>query len=86
MTALIEFGPPNDAPRALKFFYFCFLIFSMAANVLCVIETTCLSVKGTSLAMRGPAGSVARAVDGLYAQRQRVFVLFGVGISAEINY
>mmetsp|Transcript_22298 Transcript_22298/g.71873 ORF Transcript_22298/g.71873 Transcript_22298/m.71873 type:complete len:228 (+) Transcript_22298:25-708(+) len=82
VTALIEFGPPEDANRALKFFYFSFVMLSLSANILCVVETTCLSVKGTSLATRGPYGSVARAVDGVYKLRRRVFLLFAIGIVA----
>uniref|UniRef100_A0A7S3JQ87 Uncharacterized protein n=1 Tax=Aureoumbra lagunensis TaxID=44058 RepID=A0A7S3JQ87_9STRA len=82
VTALIEFGPLKDGNRILKFFYYNAVIIAMAANILCVVQTTCLSVKGTSLAMRGPYGSVAKAVDGMYAVRRRVFALFGLGMLA----
>lgn len=35
---------------------------------------------GTSLAMRGPDGSMMRAVNGMYQLREQVFALFGVGM------
>ena len=53
-----------------------------AANILCVANTTFLSVWGTGLAMRGPDGSMARAVDGMYQLRRNVFALFGLGMMA----
>jgi len=80
VTALIEFGPPEHANRFLKFCYYNMVMLSLSANILCVVKTTCLSVVGTGLAMRGPEGSVARAVDGIFKLRQNVFLLFGVGM------
>jgi len=80
VTALIEFGPPARASRILKFLYYNLVILSLTANILCITKTTCLSVMGTSLAMRGPDGSVTRAVNGMYELRAQVFALFGVGM------
>lgn len=82
VTAFIEFGPSPPALRAVKFLYYITVMLSLSANILCVVKTTCLSVFGTSLAMRGPDGSVARAVDGMYELRSSIFALFGVGLMA----
>eukprot|EP00441_Pelagodinium_beii_P009580 CAMPEP_0197692014 /NCGR_PEP_ID=MMETSP1338-20131121/110515_1 /TAXON_ID=43686 ORGANISM="Pelagodinium beii, Strain RCC1491" /NCGR_SAMPLE_ID=MMETSP1338 /ASSEMBLY_ACC=CAM_ASM_000754 /LENGTH=142 /DNA_ID=CAMNT_0043274629 /DNA_START=59 /DNA_END=487 /DNA_ORIENTATION=- len=42
--------------------------------------TTCITVMGTGLALRGPDGSMVRAVEGMYKQRAIVFRSFGAGI------
>mmetsp|Transcript_28897 Transcript_28897/g.93159 ORF Transcript_28897/g.93159 Transcript_28897/m.93159 type:complete len:226 (-) Transcript_28897:839-1516(-) len=82
VTAFIEFDCPDGASRTLKFMYYISSIISLSANILCVANTTFLSVWGTGLAMRGPDGSMARAVDGMYQLRRNVFLLFGVGMMA----
>lgn len=82
VTAFIEFDCPDDTSRLLKFLYYMAAIVSLSANILCVANTTFLSVWGTGLAMRGPDGSMARAVDGMYQLRRNVFALFGVGMMA----
>jgi len=82
VTAFIEFDCPPDTNRATKFAYYVSSIVSLAANILCVANTTFLSVWGTGLAMRGPDGSMARAVDGMYQLRRNVFALFGLGMMA----
>lgn len=82
VTAFIEFDCPDGASRLLKFCYYLASIISLSANILCVANTTFLSVWGTGLAMRGPDGSMARAVDGMYQLRRNVFLMFGVGMMA----
>ena len=74
------FDCPDGSPRTLKFFYYIASIVSLSANILCVANTTFLSVWGTGLLMRGPDGSLARAVDGMYQLRRNVFLLFGIGM------
>ena len=66
----------------LKFLYYLSVMTSLAANILCVATTTFLSVAGTSLAMRGPDGSMARAVDGMFETRRMVFMYFNVGMAS----
>ena len=39
--------------------------------------TTCITVMGTGLALRGPDGSMVRAVEGMYKQRAIVFRCHG---------
>eukprot|EP00040_Diaphanoeca_grandis_P014839 m.75388 g.75388 ORF g.75388 m.75388 type:complete len:210 (+) comp24781_c2_seq1:168-797(+) len=82
MTALVEMTCPPDTWRPLKFVYYCCVMTSLAANIYCVGQTTTLSVCGTSLSLRGPDGSMIRAVDGMYAERQQVFHAFAVGLFA----
>ena len=82
VTAFIEFDCPPTTNRTIKFLYYISSILSLSANVLCVANTTFLSVWGTGLAMRGPDGSMVRAVDGMYQLRRNVFLLFGVGMMA----
>ena len=65
MTALVEFGAPESASRCLKFLFYVSVVASLAANVLCVGQTTLLSVYGSSLATRGPDGAMVQAVDGI---------------------
>ena len=82
VTAFIEFDCPPDTNRVIMFLYYISSIVSLSANILCVANTTFLSVWGTGLAMRGPDGSMVRAVDGMYQLRRNVFSLFGVGMMA----
>lgn len=82
VTAFIEFDCPSEASRILKFCYYSSAIISLSSNILCVANTTFLSVWGTGLAMRGPEGSMVRAVDGMYGLRNNIFMLFGIGMMA----
>ena len=82
VTAFIEFDCPPETNRVIMFLYYISSIVSLSANILCVANTTFLSVWGTGLAMRGPDGSMVRAVDGMYQLRRNVFSLFGVGMMA----
>ena len=80
VTALVEFGAPESASRCLKFLFYVSVVASLAANVLCVGQTTLLSVYGSSLATRGPDGAMVQAVDGMYGLRRRIFRLFNAGM------
>eukprot|EP00041_Stephanoeca_diplocostata_P000929 m.17883 g.17883 ORF g.17883 m.17883 type:complete len:228 (+) comp11334_c0_seq2:212-895(+) len=80
MTAFVEISIPPEVNRVLKFFYFTAVMISLSMNVYCVSQTTTLSVCGTSLSLRGPDGSMIRAVDGMYAERAQVFRSFAIGL------
>lgn len=93
VTMFIEFQPPSNAewgegrhliPRALKFFYYILINAAFCSNILVVAQTTLLSLLGSSLALRGPDGSVVTATDGLYEERKRVFQAFGVGLACTV--
>eukprot|EP00756_Hemistasia_phaeocysticola_P046434 Hpha_TRINITY_DN20215_c0_g1::TRINITY_DN20215_c0_g1_i1::g.168259::m.168259 len=80
VTALIEIHITPDTHRLLQAAYFAATIGSLGANILCLASTTFLSVWGTSLGVRGPDGSMARAVSGMYELRRSVFACFGAGL------
>eukprot|EP00932_Pfiesteria_piscicida_P001257 SRR837773.11224.p1 GENE.SRR837773.11224~~SRR837773.11224.p1 ORF type:complete len:165 (+),score=39.08 SRR837773.11224:122-616(+) len=46
--------------------------------------TTCITVMGTGLALRGPDGSMVKAVEGMYNARFTVFLSFGIGVAAAL--
>jgi len=80
MTAFAEMTIPPNSSRILCFVYYTMVTVSLCANLFCVGETTTLSVFGTSLSLRGPDGSMIRAVDGMYEERYQIFQTFAVGI------
>lgn len=93
MTMFIEFTPPHDnewgnalvIPRLLKSIYYISITSAFCANILVVGQTTQLSLLGSSLALRGPDGSMITATDGLYEERKRVFAAFGFGLGATMT-
>ena len=95
VTLFIEFHSPPDEewshlldyspwliliPRVLRFIYFPLIVAALCLNVLVVANTTTLSIAGTSLALRGPDGSMMVATDGLYVERQSIFAAFHIGL------
>ncbi|GMH90898.1 hypothetical protein TL16_g11901 [Triparma laevis f. inornata] len=77
VTMLIEFQPPlwsSDLsssiwamfylPRMIKFMYYTCNVYALCCNVVVVSSTTVLAVLGTSLALRGPDGSMIVATEG----------------------
>mmetsp|Transcript_26389 Transcript_26389/g.36452 ORF Transcript_26389/g.36452 Transcript_26389/m.36452 type:complete len:217 (-) Transcript_26389:254-904(-) len=82
VAALVELDVPPHTSPILQFFFFVSVVISLAANMQCVASTTCVSVWGSSLALRGPDGSVLKAVENMFAERTRIFTLFGVGVIA----
>ena len=80
ITCLIEFQPPPEINRIVSFCYYTSVMASLTANIFCVAGTTGLSVLGTSLSLRGPDGSMFRAVEGMYVERRRIFTLFAFGL------
>mmetsp|Transcript_12640 Transcript_12640/g.14966 ORF Transcript_12640/g.14966 Transcript_12640/m.14966 type:complete len:217 (+) Transcript_12640:99-749(+) len=83
VTALIEFGPPPE-PRNkyLELAYYACVITSLVTNLYCVAGSTFLSVFATNLALRGPDGSVERAVEGMHEERRNVFAAFAAGLAS----
>ena len=93
ITMFIEFQPAHDSewgelhhvPRVLKFFYYIAITSAFCANILVVCQTTLLSLLGSSLALRGPDGSMITATDGLYEERKTVFAAFAFGLAATMG-
>ena len=95
-TMFIEFVPsnfasePNDwgdldpavafLQRCIKFVYYVTIVIALMSNLLVVSHTTVLALMGTSLALRGPDGSMVVATEGLYAERALIFKTFGRGL------
>ncbi|CAE7478601.1 unnamed protein product [Symbiodinium natans] len=82
VVMVVEFHMPETAHFALQGVYYVFAVITLVANLRCVAMTTCITVMGTGLALRGPDGSMVRAVEGMYNQRAIVFRSFGTGIVA----
>eukprot|EP00658_Telonema_sp_P-2_P038741 TRINITY_DN27736_c0_g1_i1.p1 TRINITY_DN27736_c0_g1~~TRINITY_DN27736_c0_g1_i1.p1 ORF type:complete len:191 (-),score=44.92 TRINITY_DN27736_c0_g1_i1:214-786(-) len=80
MTALAELGVPEEAPRFFKTSFYLFTVITLACELHCVCSTTFICVWGPGLALRGPDGSINRAVDGMMEERDQVFFSFGAGI------
>lgn len=72
-------------PRFLKFLYYFIILSAFCANIFVVSHTTTLSVLGAGLALRGPDGSMMTATDGLYEERKKVFLIFGVGLACTVG-
>ena len=85
VTGLIEFQIPTETNRVLQFMYYFLCITSLGMNLNCVSSTTALSVFGTGLALRGPDGSMVRAVNGMYQERTQIFATFGVGLMSTVG-
>eukprot|EP00928_Gymnodinium_smaydae_P066991 TRINITY_DN49932_c0_g1_i2.p1 TRINITY_DN49932_c0_g1~~TRINITY_DN49932_c0_g1_i2.p1 ORF type:complete len:241 (-),score=39.97 TRINITY_DN49932_c0_g1_i2:172-846(-) len=77
---IVEFDMPNGVHRVLQGVFYVFATVTLVANLRCVTMTTCISVMGTGLALRGPEGSMVKAVEEMYKQRAAVFRSFAVGI------
>eukprot|EP00520_Triparma_pacifica_P011239 CAMPEP_0118636974 /NCGR_PEP_ID=MMETSP0785-20121206/2911_1 /TAXON_ID=91992 /ORGANISM="Bolidomonas pacifica, Strain CCMP 1866" /LENGTH=220 /DNA_ID=CAMNT_0006528141 /DNA_START=59 /DNA_END=718 /DNA_ORIENTATION=+ len=98
VTMFIEFQvPPWDdsdltsdsfllmyIPRFLKFIYYIAVLYAFCSNLKVVAHTTALAVLGTSLALRGPDGSMIVATEGLYSERSMIFKTFGQGLIATV--
>jgi hypothetical protein len=80
MTAFAEIGVPDDAPWILQFGFYMFTSIAMASSMHCVCNTTFITVWGPGLALRGPDGSIDRAIDGMVEERVQVFTSFGLAL------
>ncbi|GAB5355846.1 hypothetical protein AAMO2058_000240100 [Amorphochlora amoebiformis] len=85
VTALIEFTFQREDTlkiQILEMLYYIFCTLSLVANLYCVAGSTILSVFATNLALRGPDGSVERAVEGMHEERRNIFVAFALGLTS----
>lgn len=55
---------------------------ALISGLQCVLSTTFVRVWGPGLALRGPKGSMVRAVDGMMKEQDAIFTSFGVCIVA----
>ena len=61
--------------------YLCVTTMAMGFELIAVLNSTLCSMLGPGLALRGPEGSVARAVRHMEKQNQRALRAFGRGIT-----
>eukprot|EP00656_Telonema_subtile_P011998 TRINITY_DN16015_c0_g1_i1.p1 TRINITY_DN16015_c0_g1~~TRINITY_DN16015_c0_g1_i1.p1 ORF type:complete len:191 (-),score=45.16 TRINITY_DN16015_c0_g1_i1:214-786(-) len=80
MTALAELTVPETTSRFFKASFYLCTVITLACELHCVCTTTFICVWGPGLALRGPDGSIHRAVDGMMEERYQVFFSFGAGI------
>ena len=64
----------------IRLLYLVCAVSALGLQLIAVVSTTLLSMLGPGLALRGPDGSMARALAGMYAQRKLTLRLFGCGL------
>jgi hypothetical protein len=80
MTAFAELNVPENAPWGLQFSFYMFTAIAFSASLHCVCNTTFVTVWGPGLALRGPDGSIDKAIDGMIEERVQIFTSFGLGL------
>jgi len=78
LTGIDLTGQPLDAAKAL---YFLLSTFTLCFSSHCILTTVFTVVCGPGLALRGPPGSMVRAVDGMLAERDQIFNAFVYSIA-----
>lgn len=64
-NGIIQVDIPEESSDVLKSFYLCVTTAAMGFELIAVLNSTLCSMLGPGLALRGPDGSMHRAVDGL---------------------
>ena len=64
-NGIIQVDIPTDSSDWLKTLYLCVTTSAMGFELIAVLNSTLCSMLGPGLALRGPDGSMHRAVDGL---------------------
>lgn len=82
MTSLAELQVPDDTPKGWKILFFVGVTVTLAAEVHCVCNAMFANLFGPGLALRGPAGSIHRATQGMHQERRQVFISYWVGLVA----
>ena len=73
----------NERRRALilgEVFFYLFISLSIGFNMLTLCISIWAMIFGPGLALRGPEGSMARAVDGMYVERKWALRSYGAGL------
>ena len=60
--------------------YLCVTTMAMGFELIAVLNSTLCSMLGPGLALRGPDGSMHRAVDGLMMEYRLTFLFFTLGL------
>ena len=81
-NGIIQVDIPSDASDWLKTCYLCVTTMAMGFELIAVLNSTLCSMLGPGLALRGPDGSMHRAVDGLMLEYRLTFLFFTLGLIA----
>lgn len=81
-NGIIQVDIPTDSPDWLKTMYLCVTTAAMGFELIAVLNSTLCSMLGPGLALRGPDGSMHRAVDGLMLEYRLTFLFFTAGLVA----
>ena len=81
-NGIIQVDIPSESSDWLKTCYLCVTTFAMGFELIAVLNSTLCSMLGPGLALRGPDGSMHRAVDGLMLEYRLTFLFFTMGLIA----
>jgi len=79
-NGIIQVDIPTDQSDWLKTLYLCVTTAAMGFELIAVLNSTLCSMLGPGLALRGPDGSMHRAVDGLMLEYRLTFLFFTAGL------
>jgi hypothetical protein len=71
---------PTDAPGPMLVFYWVTSTISSCFGMHCLVCTIFIQVYGQGLALRGPPGSMVRAIKGMIAEQEQIFTSFLIAI------
>jgi len=81
-NGIIQVDIPSESSDWLKTAYLCVTTSAMGFELIAVLNSTLCSMLGPGLALRGPDGSMHRAVDGLMLEYRLTFLFFTMGLVA----
>mmetsp|Transcript_51552 Transcript_51552/g.85482 ORF Transcript_51552/g.85482 Transcript_51552/m.85482 type:complete len:295 (+) Transcript_51552:58-942(+) len=81
-NGIIQVDIPTESSNWLKTMYLCVTTAAMGFELIAVLNSTLCSMLGPGLALRGPDGSMHRAVDGLMLEYRLTFLFFTAGLVA----
>ncbi|KAJ1637214.1 hypothetical protein T492DRAFT_954666 [Pavlovales sp. CCMP2436] len=81
-SGLIQIVIPEGRNDTLITAYLCVTVTAMGLELIAVINAMLCSMLGPGLALRGPDGSMHRAVDEMLEEYRLTFFFFGIGLVA----
>jgi hypothetical protein len=81
-SGLIQIVIPEGKSETLVTAYLCVTVTAMGFELIAVINAMLCSMLGPGLALRGPDGSMHRAVDEMLEEYRLTFFFFGIGLVA----
>ena len=74
-------GRPRRRSETKRFFFYQFVVIALCFDLLTMVVTSWCMIFGPGLAIRGPPGSMKRAVDGMRAEESPAQLFFALGPS-----